>query len=101
MLAIHLSLAAIAVAVLALWPRRNTSAAVVAMIAVVELALGAPGSGAISVVGPVIAFLAAAMTLAAIANHSGLGDRAARHWHAPHVVISRLCTGSSAGCARC
>jgi arsenical pump membrane protein len=77
MLAIHLSLAAVAVAVLALRPRRNSSAAVVATIAVVELALGAPRSGAITVVGPVIAFLAAAMTLAAIANRSGLGDRAA------------------------
>jgi arsenical pump membrane protein len=77
MLVIHLSLAAVAVAVLALRPRSNGSAAVVAMIAAVELAFGANDSGAITVVGPVIAFLAAAMTLAGIATRSGLGDRAA------------------------
>jgi arsenical pump membrane protein len=77
MLAIHLSLAAVAVAAMALRPRSNWSAAVVATVAVTELALGAPGSGAITVVGPVIVFLAAAMTLAGIAARSGLGDRAA------------------------
>jgi len=77
MLAIHLSLAAVAVAAMTLRPRSNWSAAVVATAAVIDLALGAPGSGAITVVGPVIAFLAAAMTLAAIAARSGLGDRVA------------------------
>jgi len=77
MLAIHLSLAALAVAVLAVRPRSNASAVVVAAIAVVELGLGAAGSGAITVVGPVTAFLAAAMTLAQVASRSGLGDRAA------------------------
>jgi arsenical pump membrane protein len=77
MLVIHLSLAAVAVAVLALRPRSNVSAAVVATIAAVELAFGAPDSGAITVVGPVIAFIAAAMTLAGIATRSGLCDRTA------------------------
>ena len=86
MLAIHLSLAAAAVAVLALRPRSNGSAAVVATIAAVELAFGAPDSGAITVVGPVIAFLAAAMTLAGIATRSGLGDRAA-------LVLARAARG--------
>ncbi len=89
MLAIHLSLAAAAVAVLALRPRSNSSAAVVATIAAVELAFGAPDSGAITVVGPVIAFLAAAMTLAGIANHSGIGDRAA-------LALARTARGHSA-----
>ncbi len=77
MLAIHLSLAALAVTALATRPRSNWSAAVVASIAVLELSLGASGASAITVVGPVIAFLTAAMTLAAIATRSGLADRAA------------------------
>lgn len=77
MLAIHLSLAAVAVAALAWRPRSNWAAAVVAAIALLELALGASGASAIMVVGPVLAFLAAAMTLAAIATRSGLADRAA------------------------
>jgi len=77
MLAIHLSLAAIAVVVLAARPRSNASAAVVATIAAVELVLGARGSAAITTVGPVIAFLTAAMTLAQVATTSGLGDRVA------------------------
>lgn len=77
MLAIHVSLAVLAVAALAARPRSNWSAAAVAAIALLELSLGASGVSAVMVVGPVIAFLAAAMTLAAIATRSGLADRAA------------------------
>lgn len=75
MLAIHLSLAAVAVAAMAIRPRGNSSAVVLATLAIVDLALGAPGSSAITTVGPVVAFLTAAMTLAAITARSGLADR--------------------------
>ena len=100
MLAIHLSLAALAVTALATRPRSNWSAAVVASIAVLELSLGASGASAITVVGPVIAFLTAAMTLAAIATHSGLADRAALalaaaargHAAALYVLTCLLCS---------
>jgi Na+/H+ antiporter NhaD/arsenite permease-like protein len=77
MLIVHAILAAIAIAALALGPR-SAGATLVALVAAgVDLALGAAVAPALAVVAPLTAFLGAALTLAALAERSGIADRAA------------------------
>ena len=77
MLIVHAILAAIAIAALALGPR-SAGATLVALVAAgIDLALGAAVAPALAVVAPLTAFLGAALTLAALAQRSGIADRAA------------------------
>ena len=77
MLIVHAILAAIAIAALALGPR-SAGATLVALVAAgIDLALGAAVAPALAVVAPLTAFLGAALTLAALAERSGIADRAA------------------------
>ena len=77
MLTIQAILAAIAVAALALRPRSGTWAAAAGGAAATDAALGAPVGPALALVAPLIAFLCAALTLAALVERSGLAARAA------------------------
>ena len=77
MLIVHAILAAIAIAALALRPRSRAATLAALAAAAVDAALGAPVAPALSVVAPLTAFLAAALTLAASVERSGMADRAA------------------------
>lgn len=77
LLIVHIALAAIAIASLALRPRSNVSTAVVAAAALIDLALGATPGPVVTVIAPLIAFLGAALTLAGFVQRSGLAERAA------------------------
>src|SRR5262245_44704922 len=77
MLTLHVILASAAVAALALRPRSGVASLGVAAIGVVEIVLGAPAAPALAVIVPLLAFLAAALTLAARVERSGLTGRAA------------------------
>ncbi len=78
MLIVHLILAATAVAALAIRTKRPGAAlVVVAVCAIADIVLGAPTANAISVIAPLLAFLGAALTLAALVERSGLAERAA------------------------
>jgi Na+/H+ antiporter NhaD/arsenite permease-like protein len=77
MLIVHAILAAIAVAVLALGPRSGAATLAALAAAAVDLVLGAPFVPALAMVGPLTAFLGAALTLAALVERSGIADRAA------------------------
>jgi arsenical pump membrane protein len=71
-------LAALALAALAWKPRSGRCALLVVAAAVLDLALGATLGSAIGTVAPLTAFLASALTLAALIAQSGLAERAAR-----------------------
>jgi arsenical pump membrane protein len=77
MLIIHSILAAMAVGAVALWPGSVLAVLSVAAAATVDVALGASPTTAFAAVAPMLAFLAAALTLAARVERSGLADRAA------------------------
>jgi arsenical pump membrane protein len=77
MLIVDLILAATAVAALARSPGSCGSALVLAGVGATAAALGAPVLPAIAVTGPLVAFVAAALTLARLAERSGLVERAA------------------------
>src|SRR4051794_26990905 len=77
MLTVQAILAAIAVAALALRPRSAPWTAVAAGAAVTDAALGTPVRPALALVAPLLAFLCAALTLAALVERSGLAARAA------------------------
>lgn len=77
MLTVHIILAAIGVAALALRSRSSLSALVVAGAAAVDIVLGAHAGLVLGVVAPLVAFLAAALSLAALVRRSGLAERAA------------------------
>jgi arsenical pump membrane protein len=77
MLITHLILAALASGALARWPSRAISTCVVAVAAAAAVLLGAPVAPALGVAAPLFAFLAAALTLAALVERSGLAGRAA------------------------
>ncbi len=77
MLTVHVILAAVAVAALARSPRSTRGALIVVLAAAVDVALGAAAVPAVAVVAPLVAFLAAALTLAALVERSGLAERAA------------------------
>jgi arsenical pump membrane protein len=70
-------LAVVAVALLALRPRSGAAALGLAAVAGCDVALGAGAGPAVGVVAPLVAFLAAALTLARLVERSGLADRAA------------------------
>ncbi len=75
MLIIHVILAAVAVVALAAAPRGACATAVIALAGVLGCALGSPLWPAVTVVAPLVAFLAAALTLAGLVQGSGLVDR--------------------------
>ncbi len=77
MLILHLILAGVAVAALTLAPRGPRATSVIALTAALDCVLGAPFGPAVAVVAPLVVFLAAALTLAAIVQRSGLVDRVA------------------------
>lgn len=77
MLTLHAIVALFAVGALALKPRSTPAAFVVAAAALVDVALGAPATPALAVVAPLLSFLTAALTLAALVERSGLAERAA------------------------
>jgi len=77
MLITHIILAAVAVGALALKPQSTRAVLVLALAAVVDALLGAPAGSALAVIAPLLAFLAAALTLASLADRSGLAERAA------------------------
>ena len=70
-------MAAIAVGALALWPRSARGALVVVAAAALDVVLGAGVGRALAAVAPMVAFLSAALTLAALVERSGLAERAA------------------------
>jgi arsenical pump membrane protein len=78
MLIAHLILAAIAVgALLATRPGRRAPTLIAAAAALVDLGLGAPLRPAVMVTGPLLLFLTAALTLAALVERSGFAERLA------------------------
>src|SRR3954451_14696528 len=77
MLIARIIIAVIAVGALVAAPRSSRAAAVVLAAAGVDVALGAAAAPAVAVVAPLVAFLAAALTLAALVERSGLAQRAA------------------------
>src|SRR5438105_3589185 len=76
MLIVHVALAAIAVGLLATRPRRLESVVIIAAAAGADVAFGASLAPA-RVVIPLVAFLAGALTLAALVECSGLAERVA------------------------
>src|SRR3954454_20629987 len=70
-------IAVIAVGALVAAPRSSRAAAVVLAAAGVDVASGAAAAPAVAVVAPLVAFLAAALTLASLVQRSGLAERAA------------------------
>jgi arsenical pump membrane protein len=76
-LTIHVILAVVAVAALARWPSQARSALAVAAAASAAILLGAPVAPPLTLVAPLVAFLGAALTLAALVERSGLAERAA------------------------
>ena len=77
LLIVHAILAGLAVVALVAAPRSTPAAALIAAAAAADLALGAPARAAIEVVAPLAAFIAAALTLAALVERSGLMERVA------------------------
>src|SRR3954447_6988406 len=87
MLIARIIIAVIAVGALVAAPRSSRAAAVVLAAAGVDVASGAAAAPAVAVVAPLVAFLAAALTLASLVQRSGLAERAA-------AAIARLARGS-------
>jgi arsenical pump membrane protein len=77
MLTVHAILAVFAVGALARWPSRAASAVAVAAAGAAAAVLGAPVEPALALGAPLLAFLGAALTLAALVERSGLAERAA------------------------
>src|SRR5579862_2095656 len=77
MLILRWSLAATAVAVLALRPHSARAAAVLGVLAAADVLTGVHIGPTLTTVAPLLAFLAAALTLAALVEQSGLVRRAA------------------------
>lgn len=77
MLILHAIVAAVAVGAVALAPRSALSAIVAAAAAAVDVALGAAAAPALASVAPLLLFLTAALTLAALVERSGFAERAA------------------------
>ena len=77
MLIAHVILAIVAVGALATRPRSTHAVLVVALAGVVDALLGAPAGSALAVIVPLVAFIAAALTLASLVERSGLAERAA------------------------
>jgi amidase len=86
---LHIILAAVAVAALARWPSQTRSALVVGAAASASVLLGAPVAPALTLVAPLLAFLGAALTLAGLAERSGLGERAAAALAAAGATVAQ------------
>src|SRR6266487_1780075 len=78
MLSAHVILALLAVAALAWRPRSGLAALGVAAAGAIDVALGTPIAPALEMVAPLLTFLTAALTLAAVVERSGLAARAAQ-----------------------
>ena len=78
MLTVHVIIALLAVGALALGPRSSAAVVAVAVASLIDVGLGSAVAPALGVVVPLLAFLTAALTLAALIETSGLADRAAR-----------------------
>jgi arsenical pump membrane protein len=89
LLILHLSLAGLAVGAIAVGASSTSATAFVALLAGAAVAFGAPLGPAFQAVLPVLAYLAAALTLAAAAERAGLIQRAADR-------VARLAHGSTA-----
>jgi len=87
-LTFHVILAVVGVAALIVRPRSFRSALVSSIAAGVDVALGARLAPTVTAVGPLLVFLCAALTLAALAERSGLAARAA-------YVLARAARGSA------
>jgi arsenical pump membrane protein len=74
---LSLILALLGIGAIALRPADPASAVVVALLAAIDVVLGAPLMPALQAVLPLLVFLAAALTLAALAERSGLAERGA------------------------
>ena len=70
-------MAVFAVGALALWPRSARGALVVVAAAAFDVVLGAGVARVLAAVAPMVVFLSAALTLAALVERSGLAERAA------------------------
>lgn len=77
MLIAHVILAVVAVGALATRPGSMRAVLVVALAAALDALLGASAGSAVGVILPLVAFLAAALTLASLVERSGLAERAA------------------------
>jgi len=73
----HIILAVIAVGALALRPRSARATLLVALAGALDTLFGASAGATFAVIAPLIAFLAAALTLAALVERSGLAERGA------------------------
>lgn len=99
MLTVHLILALGAVAVLSFRPKSAAWTSAIVVAAVVDVVLGTAAAPALEVVISLLAFLAAALTLAALAERSGLAQRAAAalaacargHTLALYALVCGLC----------
>ena len=94
MLILRWILAAAAVAVLALRPRSARAAGVLGALGAGDLLAGARVGPAVTTVAPLLAFLAAALTLAGLVERSGLARRGAallaRHGHGRAAMVYAL-----------
>jgi len=77
MLIFHLSFAAALVGALSARPRSRAAVVAVVVAALLDVTFGAAALPALKIVAPLLAFLAAALTLAGIVERSGLAERAA------------------------
>jgi arsenical pump membrane protein len=99
MLIVHAILALAAVGLLALRPTSSLAAVALVLAATLDIALGAPVLPALETEAPLLSFLAAALTLAALLERAGLAQRAAHalaaaargHALALYTLASALC----------
>jgi arsenical pump membrane protein len=101
MLIAHLIFAALAVAMVARWPRSAASAAGLLAVAALDLAFGGRAGPVVGVVVPLLLFLTAVLSLATLVERSGLAERVAAavaraaHGHtvALYGGVCLLCAG--------
>jgi arsenical pump membrane protein len=77
MLIAHVVLVIIAVGTVAVWPRSAPATVAIIALAVADVALGGGTGPVLGVVGPLVLFLSAALSLARVVESSGLGERVA------------------------
>lgn len=99
MLITHITLVMIAVATVAVWPRSGLATLALVALAFADVALGGAVGPVLGVVGPLVLFLSAALSLARLVESSGLGERVA-------LALASLARGNTwmlyaAVCALC
>src|SRR3954452_21759499 len=99
MLTLRLIVAVLGLAGFVLRPGRRTSTIALAVGGGVELALGASAVSPLSVVLPLVAFIAAALTLASLVERAGLANRAA--WALASLAGGRTLLLYALTCASC